>query len=67
LATLQVRYRPGIEAYALAAETVDAVRGLRSGRARDDLRTLGKHLRQIDDDRARELAGEARAVLRAGE
>lgn len=67
LATLQVRYRPDAEAYTVAAEAIDAVRGLRSGRARADLRTLGRTLRRIDDDRARELAGAARNALRADE
>lgn len=63
LATLQARHEPGATAYANAREAIGAVAGLRSGRAQDFLAELGRVLRRVDDDEARELGGSVSSTL----
>ncbi|GAA0708150.1 hypothetical protein GCM10010199_02860 [Dactylosporangium roseum] len=65
LATLDVRHAPGGTSYATARTAITAVAQLRSGRALDFLADLGRVLRRVGTDEARELASEASQTLKA--
>jgi hypothetical protein len=64
-ATLEVHENPGLDSYRKASEAIDSTVQLRSGRALDYLRDLGRVLSATGTAEGHSLAGEVNLVLSA--